>query len=319
MQVGYVYDELMMQHEDPNNNDDNTFVHPEQPNRIKCIYDEICNRGLLNKLIEIPSRIITQKELLLGHTKKYISKLLNIFDVETNDIKIDSLVCEYDDDLYANKNTLQCALLAAGSSINLVDAILTNQITRGVAIIRPPGHHACSNKAMGFCFFNNVALAAIKARNYGFNVAIVDFDIHYGNGTADIVKDEKNITFFSVHRHDLGKFYPKNGNVSKYSNIFNYPLNYIKGTDSDYTQIFNDQIIPQLKSTNPDIILVSAGFDAAFGDPLGKYNVSPSGYRKIIKMLLGVQSRVALILEGGYNLHALSLSVAECVEELLID
>ena len=314
--VGYVYDPFMSNHESPGTEEDAILgeKHPEQPDRIHRIYQELLNRGFISKMKSIKSRMATKDELLLGHTEKYLD---TIVDDLSNPKLIASKLEKYNS-VYANEYTLQCALLAAGSTITIVDEILNGNIDRGVAIVRPPGHHCTVSEAMGFCFFNNVSLAAIKARNAGLKVAIFDWDVHYGNGTADIVACQDNINFFSIHRHDNGKFYPGTGYKSQHPNIFNYPLNYSKGDDQVYLGIFNDHIIPKLQEIKPNLIIVSAGFDCAEGDPLGGYHVSPKGFRKMTELLLSVQPKLVLVLEGGYNLDDISKSMASCVEALFI-
>ena len=319
--IGYVYDPFMANHKDP-------FdaklpnKHPEQPNRIHRIYQELLNRGLISKMIAVRSRTATKDELLLAHSEKYIKTIsadLSIPNSKLITMALQKKSNKYSDgDVYGNDSTLECALLAAGSTVNLVDALISNSINRGVAIVRPPGHHAESSKAMGFCFFNNIGIAAIKARNAGKRVAVVDFDVHYGNATAEMLAEQENMYFFSIHRHDDSNFYPGTGAESSCDNIFNYPLNDSKGDDQVYLDIFNKEIIPKLKDISPDIILVSAGFDAAVGDPLGGYNVTPKGFRKMVELMLTVQQRLALILEGGYNLDSIAESMAECVEALFL-
>ena len=327
--IGYVYDPFMANHKDPFDAyyKDPTDVktpnkHPEQPNRIHRIYQELLNRGLISKMIAVRSRLATKDELLLGHNEKYIKTIsadLSIPNSKLITTALQKKTNKYSDgDVYGNDSTLECALLAAGSTINLVDALVSGSINRGVAIVRPPGHHAESSRAMGFCFFNNIGLAAIKARNAGKRVVVVDFDIHYGNATAEMLAEQDNMYFFSIHRHDDSNFYPGTGVESSCENVFNYPLNDSKGDDEVYLEIFSKQIIPKLKDISPDVILVSAGFDAAVGDPLGGYNVTPKGFRKMVELLLGVQQRLGLVLEGGYNLDAISESMAECVEALFL-
>ena len=197
---------------------------------------------------------------------------------------------------------------------------MIGNVDRGVAIIRPPGHHATRNEAMGFCFFNNVAISAIYARNRGKKVAIVDFDIHDGNGTCDIINGEPGIHFISIHRYDNGRYYPglETGAASNVgSNITNFTFNHARGTDEEYKNLFNDKVVPLLQNINPDIILVSAGFDAGLGDPLGNYRVTPNGFKMMVRMMKNVCSTIVLVLEGGYNLDTISNSMAKCVEELL--
>ena len=311
--VGYIYDPFMSSHEHPFDN------HLECGDRIHRIYQELLKRGYISKMQPIRSRLALKEELLLGHTEVFIDKVGNDLSLGSNKQINDALknARYYNGDLYGNKYTLECALLSAGSIINLVSAILQETIDRGVAIVRPPSHHTCGDSAGGFCFFNGVAISAIKANNSGKRVAIIDLDLHYGDGTVDIIKNHKDIQYYSIHRYDNGTFYPGTGKVSTYSNIHNYPLNYSSGTDEIYISIFNKHIIPSLQNLQPDLILVSAGFDCLKKDPLGGYNVTPEGYGVMIKLLLGIQSKIAIVLEGGYNLDEISKGMAECVKSLL--
>jgi histone deacetylase 6 len=203
------------------------------------------NRDYTSKMQPVRSRLVLKEELLLGHTESYISKVTHdlslVSDKDINNALNNKFLGKkkiYNGDLYGNKYTLECALLSAGSVINLVDSILEEKIKSGIAIVRPPSHHACCGSAGGFCFFNSVAIAAIKADNLGKKVAIVDLDVHYGDGTADIIKDKPHIDYYSIHRHDNGQFYPGTGKKSSYANIHNYPLNYSNGDDTVYFNIF---------------------------------------------------------------------------------
>ena len=315
--VGYVYDPKMGLHEKAG--------HHEQPGRIYAIYNEFVSRGLIDQMIEVESREVTNEELNLAHNSKYIKDVENYLG---NSSKSRQAFCrKYDGDVFANKYTLLSAKLSAGSAVELATKVASGELESGFAIVRPPGHHAERDRAMGFCFYNNIAITAKKIRNiWGKEdkgskrprkVAVVDFDVHYGNGTHQILFEEENITFASVHRHDEGQFYPGTGETSLGSNCHNFPIDYSKGTDHKYISIFEDRVIPLLKKISPDIILVSAGFDAAEGDPLGGHAVTPEGYYTMSKMMQEVCPRMVFILEGGYNLDSIAKSAAKCVEVLL--
>lgn len=312
MNVGYVFDPYMTKHDNPYES------HPESPDRILSIYKEMLNRKLIQKMINVRSREVTLDELLLAHDKGYIEKLYKLFTTHKTSKALHTYLQTYDS-VYANVHTLKCAELAAGSTVNLVTAMLNNEIERGVAIVRPPGHHGCKHVANGFCFFNNVAIAALVARNSGKTVAVVDFDIHHGQGTEQIFYGQQNLHYISIHRYDHGKFFPGTGHISSEPNILNIPLNNSIGSDSVYIDKFTNVVIPRLNEIKPDIIIVSAGFDAGVDDPLGGYNVTPKGYRTIVEMMLIVCSKLCLVLEGGYNLDTISRSMAECTEALFIN
>lgn len=308
--VGYVFDPYMTRHENPYGD------HDEAPERILYIFNEFQKRNLIQKMTAIKSRSVTREELLTVHGKEYIDKLYNMFQKYKTDKSIHKSLQEYNS-IYANQQSLKCAELSAGSSIAIVEAMLDGEIDRGVAIVRPPGHHGGKNQANGFCFFNNVALAAMKAMEQGKKVAIVDFDIHHGQGTEEAVIGKKDLLFISVHRYDNGMFFPGTGAPSKEPNVLNIPLNGSEGTDEVYDKIFKEQVIPRLRKFNPDMIIVSAGFDAGEHDPLGGYKVTPSGFRNMVEQMVAVNSSICLVLEGGYNLHTISHSMAECTEALL--
>jgi len=308
--VGYVFDPYMTRHDNPYEH------HPEAPERILEIYKEMLNRKLIHKMIAIKSRDITREELLTVHSETYLDKLYGIFEKHKTDKSVHTDLQQYDS-VYANKNTLKCAELSAGSTVSLVKSMIDGEIDRGVAIVRPPGHHGCKNEANGFCFFNNIGLAAMMAKNAGKKVAIVDFDIHHGQASEELVIGKKDLYYISVHRYDNGKFFPGTGHITKEPNVLNIPLSGIEGTDEVYNDIFVKYVIPMLNNINPDIVLVSAGFDAGEKDPLGGYNVTPKGFRNMVELILTTCTNVCLVLEGGYNLETISKSMAECTEALM--
>ena len=310
--VGVVYDDFMSKHFHP------TEPHPECPERIQEIYKELNKRNLITKMLAIKSRDITRDELLLVHDKKYLYKLYRSFETHKTDKAINYALGEYNS-VFANLNSLKCAEKAAGSTVDLVMSIVNKKIERGVAIVRPPGHHSQCSETNGFCLFNNVALASVIARNAGMKIAVVDWDIHHGQGTEQIFYKQKDLYYISVHRYDCGNFFPGTGKMSTQPNILNIPLNYTKGTDKEYIDIFEKQVTPKLQEIKPDIIIVSAGFDAGEGDPIGGYEVTPKGYRTLVKILKRSCSKICLVLEGGYNLQTLSNSMAECTEELFLE
>jgi histone deacetylase 6 len=203
-------------------------------------------------------------------------------------------------------------------------AIARGEIANGLALVRPPGHHAEADRAMGFCLFNNVAVAARAAQEQGAaaKVLIVDWDLHHGNGTQHSFWDDPSILYFSTHEFP---FYPGTGAVEEVGGgsgrgfTVNVPWPGGMG-DAEYTAAFDDVLMPIARAFEPDLVLVSAGFDAADGDPLGSMRVSPRGYAAMTSRLLGLAGgRVVLALEGGYNLDAISDSAAACLSVLLGD
>lgn len=308
--TGIVFDPVMTLHRSPYK------THPENPNRILAIYQELLNHNIVNDLVPIASREIQDDELELVHDKKYLDDVKLFLNGSKYARK---QFCSKYNSVYANEHTYKCARIAAGSTVELIRNIANKTLNHGFAVVRPPGHHATENQAMGFCIYNNIAIGAKKALQYFDRVAIVDFDIHDGNGTCDIIQSKFNkneIVFVSIHRYDNKKFFPGTGEKSDASNIFNFPQNEI-GTDDKYIKIFTNNIVPLLEEYDPQIILVSAGFDAAEGDLLGGYKITPNGYYQITKILKELNKPMAFILEGGYNLEAVSKSFRRCVEAIL--
>ncbi len=304
MNIGLVYDDVMTLHESKG--------HPESPERIRSIMAAIKSAAIpCLKIIE--AKMASREELELAHDRNYINTIATAYAKPNGHA---SLATEYGSDVYFNESTYDCARIAAGSTLNLANAILSGSINSGFAVVRPPGHHASQNNASGFCIFNNVAISAIHCRNKGNRVLIVDWDIHHGDGTEAIVKGEKNIMFYSVQKYDNGKYYPGTGGSKNDSNIIDVGLSQVKGTDVKYYEIFIDAL-SQFKAFNPDIIIVSSGFDAVQGDPLGGFNLSPECYGYLTKLLKSVCPRVMLVLEGGYNCKQIGKCTVECMQALL--
>ena len=220
-----------------------------------------------------------------------------------------------------------CAFLAAGSVCELTERVVKRQLENGFAIVRPPGHHAESHCAMGFCLLNNIALAAQLARKkYGLKrIVILDWDIHHGNGTQRMFYKSRNIMYISIHRFCNGDFFPNQKDADSHFigegkglgyNI-NIPWSSYGYRDKEYLYAFQKLIIPILKEYNPELILISSGFDSADGDPLGQCQVTPEGYFNMIQLLKQIQPKIVLALEGGYNLKSIAKSAVACIQSLL--
>lgn len=233
-------------------------------------------------------------------------------------------------DLYVNKDTRKCVDLAVCGMLDLVDAVMQPSGGSGIALIRPPGHHAELDKAMGFCFANNVAIAAkYLLEKYSLSrVLIVDFDIHHGNGTQNIFYHSQDVMYVSIHRDDNGKFFPLNSprsytfdghGLGKGLNL-NIPLNKDKMGDTEYLAAFHNVVLPAAYSYAPKFVLISAGFDAGINDPLGGYGVSPETFGHLVQMLKPLaEGKIILALEGGYNLTTTSYAMTICSKVLLGD
>jgi acetoin utilization deacetylase AcuC-like enzyme len=321
--VCYVYDSVMTLHE-------GNKSHPERPDRVRTINDHLERLGLVERMIRVPSRVATEDELRLGHSEDVVKQVLNLNGFETSDdvlVSQKKLIFPFDTDTYVCHDSVHAARVACGSVLSMVDRMMGDEkILRGFAAIRPPGHHAKFDKPMGFCLFNNVAVAAEYVRKHHkvSRVAIIDWDVHHGNGTQNIFYESSDVLFISVHRHDSGKFYPGTGDVGELGEkqgmgyTINCPINGSYG-DEELGYVFEHVILPSLVEFSPEFIFVSAGFDAAEHDPLGMCHVKPTMYGVLTKQLLNAFPTIPtlLVLEGGYNLKSIAQASVSCVESLL--
>ncbi|XP_043936310.1 histone deacetylase 6 isoform X2 [Protopterus annectens] len=316
-----VYDERMKEHYNMWDSQ-----HPELPQRISCIYAQHESQQLTEHCLRIPVRSATEEELQMCHSLKYIQTIKSTVDMKARDLHRQS--DEYIS-IYLSPKTYDCALLATGSTFNVVEAILTGKAQNGVAIVRPPGHHAEKNMACGFCFFNTVALSARYAQKlmgYKMKVMILDWDIHHGNGTQHIFEDDPSVLYVSLHRYDHGLFFPSSEDAN-YDMVgrgegegFNINIPWSNGRmgNPEYISAFLRVVMPVAYEFGPELVLVSAGFDAAQGDPLGGYTVTPEAYAHMTHMLSSLAGgKVIVVLEGGYNLTSISESMSMCTWTLL--
>ncbi len=303
--TGYVYDPIMTLHKSSD--------HPECPERIQEIYKALLNRNLLSQMIAVKSRLATRTELRMAHSEQYLDNLEHYLDGSRSGLK--KITNQYNS-IYVNSHTLECAKIAAGSTMELVTQVVLGNLDNGVAIVRPPGHHASTHQASGFCIFNNVAISAKILSSKGYKVLIVDYDIHLSDGSTEIVSGDSNILLFSVHRSDDGNFYPYTQNEPQTSNIIYANLNG-EITNQTYLDAFNQYLLPATTMFKPDIILVSAGFDAIHGDPLGQSHLTTEGYQQMTRILKKICPKIVMVLEGGYHLQNMSQAFADCVQVLL--
>uniref|UniRef100_A0A3Q0R587 Protein deacetylase HDAC6 n=1 Tax=Amphilophus citrinellus TaxID=61819 RepID=A0A3Q0R587_AMPCI len=322
--TGLVYDERMMEHSNLWDRH-----HPEQPQRIFKIFSKHQQLGLVDRCQRIPARLATEEELSLCHSVQHIEQMKATAAMKPRELH--KLGDEFVS-IYLNQQSFQCAQLAAGSCLNALDQILSGQVTNAVAIVRPPGHHAERDYPCGFCLFNSAALATRYAKKISHDdqlrILILDWDVHHGNGTQHMFEDDDSVLYVSLHRYDDGTFFPSSEDaapdkvgVAKGAG-FNVNVAWSGGRmgDSDYLAAFHRVVMPIATEFNPSLVLVSAGFDAARGDPLGGYNVTPEGYAHLTHMLMSLAGgRVLVILEGGYNLSSISDSMAMCTSVLLGD
>jgi acetoin utilization deacetylase AcuC-like enzyme len=295
--------------------------HPESPERAE-IFDGVAERAQLRGVEVIEPTPASDEALLRIHTRPYLDAIS----------ATSGRASMIDPDTFTSPETVTLAKLAAGAAILAVDRCLasahdlgvgdsppvgTRTVPRAIAMVRPPGHHAEADRAMGFCFFNNIAIAAAHARARGVErVAIVDFDVHHGNGTQHSFYADPNVLFISTHQYP---FYPGTGAVTEVGNgagtgfTVNVP---IEGgaTDGDYQRVFEAIVTPVLHEFRPDLVLVSAGFDAHERDPLAQMRVTTPGFVWMTTLLRDLaddlcDGRLAVITEGGYDLRALAESL----------
>ncbi|XP_051035515.1 histone deacetylase 6 isoform X2 [Phodopus roborovskii] len=321
--TGLVYDEKMMSHCNLWDNH-----HPETPQRILRIMCHLEELGLAARCVILPARPAMDAELLSCHSAEYVERVRATEKMKTRELHREGANF---DSIYICPSTFACAQLATGAACRLVEAVLSGQVLNGIAIVRPPGHHAEPDAACGFCFFNSVAVAARHAQaiaGRALRILIVDWDVHHGNGTQHMFEDDPSVLYMSLHRYDRGTFFPMGdegastqvGRAAGIGFTVNVPWNGPRMGDAEYLTTWHRLILPIAYEFNPELVLVSAGFDAAQGDPLGGCQVTPEGYAHLTHLLMGLANgRVILILEGGYNLASISESMAACTHSLLGD
>jgi len=286
--------------------------HPERIDRVKVINEEL--KKLDNKILWFQPKPFDQTIIEKVHNKEYLDNISLSFP--KNGIKF------LDNDTIISPGSKLATLDAVGSVIMGIDHVNSGKFKNTFCSIRPPGHHAESNKAMGFCIYNNVAIgAAYLLHRYKYNkVAIVDYDVHHGNGTQEIFYNNPNVLYISTHQYP---FYPGTGSSNEKgssNNILNIPLE--SGTKSDIYLNSFEYVLKKLKNFKPEFILLSSGFDAHAEDPLAQINLKSKDFYEITKRILNVANdicdgRVVSILEGGYNLNALAESAYEHVRALI--
>lgn len=331
--VGWVYDAGMELHRGDEN-------HVEGPKRITTIRDALESQGLAQRCYRIPSRQAADDELLRCHPAKHIADINGIFaeaiaagglpNPRYLDGKLvyDGHIEIEDSSIFASKDTAMAARLSAGCVIQATRSVVSGEVAAALAVVRPPGHHAECDRAMGFCFFCNCAVAARDAiatsEGKIKKVLILDWDVHHGNGIQDCLYDDPNVLYISIHR-DPSNFYPYTagfmkevGRVGSEGEGFNINIPWrTRGAgDLDYQAAF-DIIEPVVKSYNPDLVIVAAGYDAAEGDPLGGCLVSSEGYAWMTRKLQSLCPKIVLALEGGYNNRVTAECVCACLRVLL--
>jgi acetoin utilization deacetylase AcuC-like enzyme len=306
--TGFVYDPLFLEHE--------TGSHPENGNRLLATMALLEECGLLAKLTRISARDATPGELVLVHDAAYVAAVERAAQQGGGWADPDTLITPRSYDVAAR---------VVGGTLAALDAVMDGEVASAFCLVRPPGHHATPDQAMGFCLFNHVAVAAAYARErYGLErVAVVDFDVHHGNGTQDAFYDDAGVLYISTHEYP---FYPGTGAAREIGagagrgfNI-NIPMPHGCG-DAEYRRAFDDVVLPLLRRYRPELILVSAGYDAHFADEIAGEQISVDGYGALVSMVRDVAAELCdglllLALEGGYHLVALPWCVRRTIEVL---
>lgn len=294
------------------------YNHPEHPGRIEAVWEVLKKAGLTNRMETIIPKPVTEQMILRVHTKEY----LTLF----NSIAVLDKMTMIDQDTYALPESPEIARLSAGAVVAAVDAVMTGEADNALAAVRPPGHHATYSRAMGFCLLSNVAIAARQAQvEHGIKrILIVDYDVHHGNGTQDIFYEDSDILFISTHQYP---FYPGTGNIRDIGihagkgSTLNIPLSAGHG-DSSYKELYEKILWPVAKRFKPELILISAGFDAHHVDPLAMMRLSHTGYAHLSRELKCMadelcDGKIVFVMEGGYDLQALAHGMRNIAHVLL--
>jgi acetoin utilization deacetylase AcuC-like enzyme len=287
--------------------------HPECPERLGAIQDRLLMSGLDLGLTPIEAPEAPLADIELAHDRMYVAALRGLSDRLIEEQAAGGPnYAHLDADTAINAHTWQAALRSAGAALAATDAVIAGELENAFCAVRPPGHHALRNQAMGFCFFNNVAVAAKYAvERHGLKrVAVVDFDVHHGNGTEDILSGDERVLMVSFFQHP---FYPHTGTENPASNMLNIPVAaYTKGMD--VRELVDTYWVPRLEEFKPEMIFISAGFDAHREDDMGQMGLTEQDYAWITDRIRTIalrhaKGRIVSCLEGGYSLSALGRSV----------
>nr|XP_015207522.1 PREDICTED: histone deacetylase 10 [Lepisosteus oculatus] len=279
----------------------------ETPERLTASHSALQSQGLAQRCVPVPVRQATEDEILLAHSKEYLEAVKKTPGMTLEELKTFTL--QYGD-VYFHPNIYHCAKLAVGAVLQLVDSVMTGQVRNGMALVRPPGHHSQRSVANGFCVFNNVAIAVLYAKkNFNINrVLIVDWDIHHGQGIQYLFEEDPSVLYFSWHRYEHQKFWP-NLSESDYDTVgtgkgagfnINLPWNKVGMENADYLSVFFHVLLPIAYEFSPDLVMVSAGFDSAVGDPEGHMCATPDVFAHLTHLLMPLAGgRLCVVLEVG--------------------
>ena len=324
MTTALIYDPIFLEHITPAN-------HPEQPQRLQVAMDVLQALNWLERdgLVQLALRAASEDELAAVHEREYIRKVETAARKVAEDSAKDGRKTRFfATDTYVSAKSYEAAIRAAGAPLTAIDAIMKGEIDNAYCLVRPPGHHAVAESAMGFCLFNNVAVAARYALDrYGLErVMIIDFDVHHGNGTQEMFYSDPRVLYFSTHQ---APFYPGTGLAEERGEgpgegtTINVPLPATTGYET-LEPVFRQVMAPAADRFDPQLMLVCAGFDAHWDDPLGGFNLSTAGFCKLMGIIIEeaqflCNGRLVLVQEGGYSLDAMASCVATCINLLLGD
>ncbi|XP_061844835.1 polyamine deacetylase HDAC10 isoform X2 [Colius striatus] len=319
-----IYDEEMTTHkllwDDP-------VCDIEVPERLSSSYEHLKSYHLVERCVRVPAREGSEEEILLVHSSEHLEVAKSTQTMNEEELK--RVSANYDA-FFFHPNTYRCARLAVGATLQLVDTVMSGKVCNGMALVRPPGHHSQRNAANGFCLFNNVAIAAEYAKlKYNLQrILIVDWDVHHGQGTQYIFEEDPSVLYFSWHRYEHQEFWPSL-KESDYDAVglgkgkgfnINLPWNKVGMGNSDYLAVFFHVLLPMAFEFDPELVIVSSGYDSGIGDPEGQMNATPEIFAHLTHFLMQLANgKLCVILEGGYHLKSLSESVCMTVKTLLGD
>jgi len=309
--TAFLYDPVFLKHQ-------TGWTHPEKRLRLTAILDHLKQTGLWDQLMHLQPRPAPIEAITAIHSAAYVDQI--------------RLACKAgqlfkpDDSTIGSPGTFEAAVMAAGAVLSALDAVMAHQVDNAFCAVRPPGHHALRDRAMGFCFFNNVAIGARYLQHrYGLDrIAIIDWDIHHGNGTQQAFYNDPSVFYFSLHQELL---FPHSGQATERGEgpgigfTLNIPMP-SGATDADYQQVFTRELIPAMAGFQPEFLLISAGFDGHRDDPLAKTALTEQSFAVLTRMVMDLAGkycagRLVSVLEGGYNLPGLTASVDAHLRTLL--
>jgi acetoin utilization deacetylase AcuC-like enzyme len=324
MTTALIYDPIFLEHITPEN-------HPERPERLKKAMDVLQALNWLERegLVQLAPRAATEDELAAVHEREYIQQVKAAARKVAEEQESGGRKTRFfATDTFISADSYEAAIKAAGAPLSAIDALMNGEIHNAYCLVRPPGHHAVAESAMGFCLFNNVAVAARYALDrHGLErVMIIDYDVHHGNATQEMFYDDPRVLYFSIHQ---APFYPgtglsdERGEGAGLGTTINVPLPATTGYET-YEPVFRQVMAPAADRFDPQLILVSAGFDAHWKDPLGGMYLSTAGYAKLTGIIIELaqslcNGRLVFVQEGGYDMLAMAGCVATCINLLLGD